>query len=195
MLTELDDPDTDIAVRIDVHDAGGTRTWHPQRDGHLLLDAAPPASTRLAHTLTETLNAHTPHVWMVTVRPRTALPFTRASDTDRNPVAVMDSVWRFTTQRKTLIDNGQATTRDFTPAYLVIDSLEDVVDTLRNTCNRSLQLLSVLTRRGHRANVYLAVITDLTAPCISEEVWADLETISSHGQALERRRGNTPTSV
>jgi hypothetical protein len=176
MLTELDDPDTDIAVRIDVRDAGRTTTWHPQRDGHLLLDAAPPASTRLAHTLSETLHAHTPHVWMVRVKPRTALPFAKASDTVHNPVSVMDSVWRFTTQRKTLIDNGQATTRDFTPAYLVVDSLEAVVDTLRLTCQRSLQLLSALAHRGHRANVYLAAITDLTAPRIYEDLWRDLET-------------------
>jgi hypothetical protein len=178
MLTELDDPDTDpdIAVRIQPHDAGGTKTWHPQRDGHLLLDAAPPASTNLAHTLADTLSGHTPHVWMVTAKPRTALAFPRAADTDRNPVDVMDSVWRFTTQRKTLIDNGQATTHDFTPAYLVIDSLEDVVDTLRLTCLRSLQLLSALAHRGHRANVYLAAITDLTAPRICEDLWRDLET-------------------
>ncbi|MCZ4277757.1 hypothetical protein [Rhodococcoides yunnanense] len=174
MLTELDDPNTDIAVRIDAHDAGGTRTWHPQRDGHLLLDAAPPASTRLAHTLTETLNAHTPHVWMVTVRPRTAPTFARASDNDHNPVAVMDSVWRFTTQRKTLIDNGQATTRDFTPAYLVIDSLDDVVATLRRTCNRSLQLLSAIADRGRLANVYLAAVTDLPARDAPGNPWTDL---------------------
>lgn len=169
MLTELDDPDTDpdIAVRIEPHDAGGTKTWHPQRDGHLLLDAAPTASTNLPHTLADTLSGHTPHVWMVTAKPRT--------DTDRNPVDVMDSVWRFTTQRKTLIDNGQATTRDFTPAYLVIDSLDDVVTTLRRTCRRSLQLLSAIAHRGHLANVYLAAITDLTAPDATEDPWKDLD--------------------
>ncbi|WP_032387893.1 hypothetical protein [Rhodococcoides fascians] len=167
MLTELDDPDTDIAVRIDVHDAGGTKTWHPQRDGHLLLNADPAASTHLAHTLADTLSGHSPHVWMITGPSRTPT-FSTTADTDPDPVDIMDSVWRFTTQRKTLIDNGQATTHDFTPAYLVIDSLEDVVDTLRLTCNRSLQLLSVLAHRGHRANVYLATITDLNAPRISE---------------------------
>ncbi|OZD06474.1 hypothetical protein CH275_09650 [Rhodococcus sp. 06-235-1A] len=179
MLTELDDPDTDpdIAVRIEPYDAGGTKTWHPQRDGHLLLDADPAASTHLAHTLADTLSGHSPHVWIITGPSRTpTFLITADADTAPDPVDVMDFVWRFTTQRKTLIDNGQATTRDFTPAYLVIDSLEDVVDTLRLTCLRSLQLLSVLAHRGHRANVYLAAITDLTAPRICEDLWRDLET-------------------
>ena len=114
------------------------------------------------------------NVWMVTVRPRTAPTFARASDNDHNPVAVMDSVWRFTTQRKTLIDNGQATTRDFTPAYLVIDSLDDVVATLRRTCRRSLQLLSAIADRGHLANVYLAAVTDLPAQDAPANPWTDL---------------------
>lgn len=174
MLTELDDPDTDITVRIEPLD-GGTTMWHPQRDGHLLLNAAPPATTHLAHTLADTLSGHSPHVWMITGPSRTPT-FSTTANTDPDLVDVMDSVWRFTTQRKTLIDNGQATTHDFTPAYLVIDSLEDVVDTLRLTCQRSLQLLSVLAHRGHRANVYLAAITDLTAPRICEDLWRDLET-------------------
>ena len=188
MLTELDDPDTDpdIAVRIEPHDAGGTKTWHPQRDGHLLLDAAPPASTNLAHTLADTLSGHTPHVWMVTAKPRTDLAFARAADTDRNPVDVMDSVWRFTTHRKTLIDNGQATTRDVTPAYLVIDSLDDVVTTLRRTCRRSLQLLSAIAHRGPLANVYLAAITDLTAPDAPEDPWKDLD--DNEPSTCRRRR-------
>lgn len=174
MLTELDDPDTDIAVRIDVHDAGGTTMWHPQRDGHLLLDAEPSASTHLADTLSDTLSGHSPHVWMITGRsPETHRCATTAA-TETHPVDVMDTVWRFTTQRKFLIDDGQAATHDFTPAYLVIDSLEDVVATLRGTCRRSLQLLSAIAHRGQPANVHIAAITDLTAPHAHQDPWTDL---------------------
>ncbi|OLT32952.1 hypothetical protein BJF84_24345 [Rhodococcus sp. CUA-806] len=90
----------------------------------------------------------------------------------------MEAVWRFTIQRASLVDGGQAVTQDFTPAFLVVEPLEDIVDALTRTHRRCLQQLSSIARRGRDGNVYLAAFTpDITSARIPPELRQQLDAL------------------
>jgi hypothetical protein len=176
MLIDLDD--RDIAIHIDPHGTGGAeQRWHPQTEGHLLHETAPHTSAQGARTLVDT-DRTDPHVWMLTAPSTTPVPRGHESVMSPNHIQIMEAVWRFTIQRVSLVDSGQAAARDFTPAYLVIEPLEDIVEALTRTQRRSLQQLSSIARRGRDGNVYLAAFTpDITSARIPHDLRQQLHAL------------------
>lgn len=176
MTIVIDLDDRDIAVRINQNAVGGTeQVWHPQTEGHLIHETALNAPALVAQTLADTLAEQTPHVWRLTA-PMTA-------GTPKDHIQVMEAVWRFIIQRVSLVDGGQAAARDFTPAYLVVEPLADVVDALSHAHRRSLQQLSSIARRGRDGNVYLAAFTPrITSARVPHELRQHLHApkVSSH---------------
>ncbi|WP_156520508.1 hypothetical protein [Rhodococcus sp. EPR-157] len=176
MLIDLSD--RDLALHIDPRSGGAEQRWHPQTEGHLLHETASHTSAQAAPILVDTLTEQTPHVWMLTAPSPTPMPRVHGSDTSLNHIQIMEAVWRFTIQRVSLVDSGQAAAQDFTPAYLVVEPLKDIVDALTRTHRRSLQQLSSIARRGHDGNVYLAAFTsDITSARIPHELRKQLLTL------------------
>ena len=178
MTTSIDLRDRDLAFHIDAYRAGGAeRIWHPRTEGHLLHEPAPHTSAHAAQTLVDTLTEQTPHVWVLSTSSTTPVPRDHGPAASPIHLQIMEAVWRFTIQRVSLVDSGVAAAHDFTPAYLVIEPLEDLVDALTRTHRRSRQQLASIARRGRDGNVYLAAFTpDITSARIPIELRQQLNT-------------------